>query len=241
MVGQPEAGELKSLILVALEPAGSTTAGLAQRLTQPPASIEAAVSQLVQGGLAEEAGGSVTLTKTGRLVAVHVRGSWPANRVIGDPVPAIDLSEVVRFIGSRWPAGAERAAAEEQARDELLASDAVRDSAVDALSEAYAQGRLSSNELEQRTGLALSARSYGELDDVLHGLGGLPRPVRSHPVRKAVFWGVAIITSPFLLISTLLFAFGSDVGDHVGGFVFLVLLLPGLFALRRWAWPRPSP
>jgi hypothetical protein len=44
--------------------------------------------------------------------------------------------------------------------------------------------------------------------------------------------------SPFVLLGTLLFAFGTDLGDHVGGFMFLVLLLPGLFKLRRWAWPR---
>ena len=94
-------------------------------------------------------------------------------------------------------------------------------------------------ELEQRTGAALSARTYGELDDVLHGLGGLPRAVRSHPVRKVVFWVATVLCSPFVLLGTLLFAFGSDVGDHVGGFIFLAALLPALFLLQRWAWPRP--
>ena len=125
--------------------------------------------------------------------------------------------------------------------DELLASDADRDGVVDLLSEAFSHGRLSSDELEQRTGRALAARTYGELDDVLHGLGGLPRTVRSHPVRKVAFWVATVLASPFLLLGTLLFAFGEDVGDHVGGFMFLAALLPALYLLRRWAWPRSAP
>ncbi len=106
------------------------------------------------------------------------------------------------------------------------------------LSDAFSQGRLSSSEFEHRTGRALSARTYGELDDVLEGLGGLQRPVRSHPVRKAVFWVVSLIFSPFVLLGAMALAFGVDAGDRFGGIVFLILLLPGLFALRRWAWPR---
>jgi hypothetical protein len=129
--------------------------------------------------------------------------------------------------------------AQSSASDPLLASDADRDLVVDVLSAAYSEGRLSSEELEQRTGRALAARTYGELDEVLRGLGGLPILVRSHPVRQAVFWVAAVLASPVVLLATLLFAFGSDVGDHVGGFIFLAALLPGLFLLRRWAWPRP--
>jgi hypothetical protein len=41
-----------------------------------------------------------------------------------------------------------------------------------------------------------------------------------------------------VLLGGLLAAFGTDPGDHIGGLVFLVVLLPGLFALWRWAWPR---
>jgi hypothetical protein len=37
----------------------------------------------------------------------------------------------------------------------------------------------------------------------------------------------------------MLTAFG-DTGDEIGiGLVLLVLTLPGLFGLWRWAWPRP--
>ena len=57
-------------------------------------------------------------------------------------------------------------------------------------------------------------------------------------MRKAVFGVAAFLASPFVLLGALLVAFGVDAGDRVGGVVFLILLLPGLFALRRWAWPR---
>ena len=161
--------------------------------------------------------------------------SWPSTV---DLLSTIDLTPVTRLVDSLWPADAERAAAEEQERAGLLAADADRDAAVERLAAAFSEGRLSTTELESRTTSALAARTYGDLDSVLQGLGGLPREVRSHPVRRAVFWVVAVLTSPFVLISTLLFAFGTDAGDHLGGLMFLVLLLPGLFALRRWAWPR---
>ena len=39
-------------------------------------------------------------------------------------------------------------------------------------------------------------------------------------------------------MGSMLLLFGSDVGDHVGGLVMLVLFLPGLFGLWRWAWPK---
>ena len=47
--------------------------------------------------------------------------------------------------------------------------------------------------------------------------GGLPLLVRSHPVRQVVFWVATVLASPLVLLATLLFAFGSDVGDHVTG------------------------
>ena len=237
VVSQPDVGEIELLVLAALAPGGSTTTGLAQGLAQPAGTVDAAVQRLVQGGLVATSGDTLTLTPPGRLAAEHLRTSG-STITTGGLLSTVDLDEVAGFIGSLWPRNAERAAAEEAARDRLLASDADRDLAVQQLSEAFALGRLSQAELEHRSGTALSARTYGELDGVLEGLGGLQRPVRSHPVRKAVFWVLALLASPFVLMGTMLFFFGTDLGDHVAGLVFLVLLLPGLFALRRWAWPR---
>lgn len=223
------------MVLAAVVPGGTSTLALTQTLGLPAETIRAAVSRLVQSGLVEANGDFITVTENGRLAATHVRRSLPA-ATAGVQVPTIDLNEVARFIGSLWPMKAESAA--ERERDGLLASHADRDSVVHQLSDAFSQGRLSSGEFEERTSKALTARTYGDLDDVLEGLGGLQRQTRSHPVRKSVFWGVALLSSPLLLLGAMLLAFGVDPGDRVGGIFFLVLLLPGLFALRRWAWPR---
>jgi hypothetical protein len=233
---QPEVGEVDGLVLASLATEPGTPTSLATRLGQPFDAVLAALSRLLEAGLVQTDEDSVTLTPAGLRAAADREGASPAPGTAA--LPAIDLSEVTRFIGSRWRTSAERAAAEERTRDELLASDTDRDSAVHQLSDAYSQGRLSASELEDRTGRALAARTYGDLDDVLHGLGGLRHPVRSHPLRKAVFFVVAFLSSPFVLVGSMLLAFGTDAGDRFGGIFFLVLFLPALFGLRRWAWPR---
>ena len=55
---------------------------------------------------------------------------------------------------------------------------------------------------------------------------------------RVVFWVVAFFTSPFVFIGSMLLLFGSDGGDRVYVIVMLVLFLPGLVALHRWAHPR---
>lgn len=224
------------MVLTAVAPEGSTTNALAEQVGQPAETVRAAVRWLADAGWVEATGDSVALTPTGRMAAAQVQGSWPP--LTAGLASSVDLGEVTRFFGSLWPADPERVVAEETERDRLLASDADRDGAVNQLSEAFSQGRLSRAELEQRMSAALSARTYGELDDVLQGLGGMRREVRSHPVKKAVFWVVGALSSPFVLIGALFLAFGTDLGDRFYGLVVLVLLLPGLLALRRWAWPR---
>ncbi|HET9498938.1 MAG TPA: DUF1707 domain-containing protein [Marmoricola sp.] len=163
------------------------------------------------------------------------------------PASPDGLADVGRLLGQAWTARLEQqrseAADAEALHDSALASDADRDGATRRLAEAFAQGRLTRTELESRTGEALAARTYGDLDQALRGLGlsalGPVQPPH-HPVRKVLFWFATVITSPFLLLGTALTVFGDDVDDHVGGIVMLVLFLPGLLALRRWAWPKDS-
>ena len=62
---------------------------------------------------------------------------------------------------------------------QLKASDAERDAVVAALSEHFQAGRLTSEELEERTGQALAARTLGELDELTADL-----PV-SRPIPRA--------------------------------------------------------
>jgi hypothetical protein len=60
---------------------------------------------------------------------------------------------------------------------EQRASDADRDTAVDILCEAVAEGRLTLAELDERVGAALSARTIGELAALIADLSGPWTPV----------------------------------------------------------------
>ena len=67
-------------------------------------------------------------------------------------------------------------------RSELRASDMDRELVADRLRDAATEGRLSSGELEDRLGVALSARTYGQLHSATSDLpgarnGGAPIPL----------------------------------------------------------------
>jgi Domain of unknown function (DUF1707) len=65
---------------------------------------------------------------------------------------------------------------------QMRASDADRDAVVAALSEHYQAGRLSTDELADRTGSALTARTYGDLSALT---ADLPGPVPAGPAPGA--------------------------------------------------------
>lgn len=142
----------------------------------------------------------------------------------------------------RWRELQERADAE---RDALLVSDAERDRVCQRLSAAFSEGRITAPELDERTSRALAARTYGDLEDVMVGLEqpattayrpvmpGHPLPQRSI-LPRLVFWLVGLVTAPFILAGSVL-VLG---GESVFGVVLLLLFLPGLIALYRWAHPR---
>lgn len=238
MGNRHDLGAVERLVLASLGPDGNTMSTVAERLGHATETIEVAVSRLARDGLVETADEGVALTRTGRLVAPHVGGHRLPSTPEDGGALTIDVGEVARSIESVWAARQERrATVAAKARDERV-SDDERDSVAHLLAEAFSQGRLTSVELEERVDLALSARTRGQLDDALQGLGGLQRPARSHPVRRTAFLVLAVLSSPFVMLGTMLAAFGVDFGDRVGGILVLVLLLPGLFALRRWAWPQ---
>lgn len=131
-------------------------------------------------------------------------------------------------------------------RDAVLASDVEREKVCEVLNAAFGDGRLTSVELDERTNRALAARTHGDLSRVTHGLGAMGHPAlwASAPDgtdrvgHRVVFWVVAFFTAPFVFFGSMLLLFGSDGGDRVAGIVMLVLFLPGLIALHRWAYPR---
>jgi hypothetical protein len=70
------------------------------------------------------------------------------------------------------------------ARQALRIGDAERDIAAAELGDHYAAGRLTLEELHQRIGLALSARTHGQLNRVMRDLPSLkrePRPLAGPP------------------------------------------------------------
>src|SRR5215469_1381250 len=57
---------------------------------------------------------------------------------------------------------------------QMKASDADRDAVLSVLSEHFQAGRLTADELEDRTGRALAARTWGELKNLLQDLPASP-------------------------------------------------------------------
>ena len=154
----------------------------------------------------------------------------------GDATPS-PSDEAIR----RWYAARARVEAQ---RDARLVSDAERERVCELLNVAFSEGRLTSTDLDERTSRTLASRTQGDLEDVLTGLTG---PGSSLPWTSAhdrgifprlLFWIVGLVTSPFVLVGTMFLLFGDDTGDRVFGIVLLIVFLPGLIALYRWAHPR---
>lgn len=146
---------------------------------------------------------------------------------------------------SKWLDARRRSQTEREVeRAAALASDADRERVCELLSAAFGEGRLTPAELDERTSRALASRTHGQLEDVLAGLApeGTTTPWATRPERgivpRIIFWFVGLFTSPFVFIGAMLLLFGNDMGDRVVGIVMLVIFLPGLIALYRWAHPR---
>ncbi len=145
----------------------------------------------------------------------------------------------------RWRHLQEQADAQ---RDALFASDAERDQVCRRLSAAFSEGRITSPELDERTSRALSARTYGDLEEVMAGLEAPATtsypplaPAVAPPTRvfaRVLFWVVGLFTAPFILGGSALVLFGDGPGSWIGGLVVLTLFLPGLVALYRWGHPK---
>jgi hypothetical protein len=117
----------------------------------------------------------------------------------------------------------------------MRASDADRDAVVSDLSEHFQAGRLTAGELDERTGRALTARTWGELGELAADLpalrpagpaatpaAGRPQPPAGHttPATAAALAGLAI--AAVVLVHAV----------H-GGWGLIWLLLPALLIARR--------
>ena len=132
--------------------------------------------------------------------------------------------------------GARGAAAPAQVR----IGDAERDSAVSALAEHYVAGRISKDELDERTDAAWAARTSGDLAPLFSDLPQLPPPAppRQRPSRRSRdSWQMGARLSWVLVVLMVL-----AVTSHVPWFavaIFVGLWWCGLFSgLHRWAHRR---
>jgi hypothetical protein len=96
-------------------------------------------------------------------------------------------------------------------RATLRASDADREQIAERLRRASTEGRLAADELEQRLEVALSARTYGQLDALVADLPGAPTRMRRESlelgwVRPAVALAIAIPVAIVVTVA-LVFAF----------------------------------
>ncbi len=91
----------------------------------------------------------------------------------------------------------------------LRASDADREQVAERLRQAATEGRLFADELEERLGTALSAKTYGELDALVSDLPTPPVRHRgvSRGIRPAAAVAFALVLA-LMLIGALAFGFG---------------------------------
>jgi hypothetical protein len=84
----------------------------------------------------------------------------------------------------------------------MRASDADRDLIVDRLHRAATEGRIASEELEQRVAVALKARTYGELEATIADLPAPRERATRRPVRRTAggFALSAVRANPWLLV-----------------------------------------
>jgi hypothetical protein len=123
---------------------------------------------------------------------------------------------------------------------QIKASDADRDAVLSDLSEHFQAGRLTAEEFEDRTGQALSARTWGELRDLLQDLPASPsgprvtaastsgaRPQR--PFGRTVLVPIAVLAGTGIAVAM---SVGTD--HHRWGILWL--LLPILLIARRMTY-----
>jgi hypothetical protein len=142
--------------------------------------------------------------------------------------PYIDPSDLTLLQTLGVPAGAGSG---------TRASDAERDRAVEALRRHHADGRLSTDELEERTERAYAATTLGDLDQLF---ADLPRLRSPEGGRRPLWLGLRPPTFAVALIA-LLFAVVVVTSAHILVFVWplMFLLFLRLRSMRGGWWGRP--
>jgi hypothetical protein len=120
----------------------------------------------------------------------------------------------------------------------MRASDADRDAVVSDLSEHFQAGRLTAGELDERTGRALAARTWGELRELLADLpaaGSAPQAAARGAAASARLRPPSGHVAPPLIAALAGLGIAAVVLANVahGGWGLIWLLLSGLLIARR--------
>jgi hypothetical protein len=104
-------------------------------------------------------------------------------------------------------------------RGHFRAAHTDREHVIDTLKTAFADGRLTKDELDARAGQAFTARTYAELAALTADIPAARpprqparpqnRPKRTHPVRNAAIGSVSCLTA-----AAAAFAYGASLDDH---------------------------
>ena len=113
----------------------------------------------------------------------------------------------------------------------LRASDAERERVAEALRRHHLDGRIDTDELQERLERCYAARTGGELAALLADLPGEAPPRRTHPRAGHVRWRLAAAVVVVLLAFATV---GAVAHGHPGPFPFLAVLL-----LLKLAWGGP--
>lgn len=126
-------------------------------------------------------------------------------------------------------------------RSRLRVGHADREQVIDALKGAFTQGRVTRDELDERTGQALAARTYAELDVITADIPGAPRldgpPSSPAPARRWPLATAAVKSGACLALAVVIAVSGNMIdnadpngpgpGPHHGWTRLLLLLALG--------------
>jgi len=127
---------------------------------------------------------------------------------------------------------------------QVKASDADRDAALASLSEHFQAGRLTSAELEERTGLALGARTFGELRRLMADLPAESlSPSRAAPAGAQNWYRaqvpiVTVVTACVIAVIVVIATIGHQL-VHTWWILFVALLIARRMATAPSRHRRP--
>ncbi len=125
--------------------------------------------------------------------------------------------------------------------DAMRASDADRDAVLAALSEHFQAGRLTADELDERTGQALAARTWGQLKELLADLPAGQTPAGPTAGARPRIAAVRGRRPPAIALIGIGVAAAILINAAHGGWGLLWLLLPVLIITRRLTFCSSAP